>query len=390
MPRTIEKEALLLSKNYSVLTITGPRQSGKTTLARHLFKELPYFSFENPDVRKFAINDPRKFFEQLPKGAILDEVQHIPEMLSYLQQIADDKEHEVLFVLTGSNHFSVMEKITQSLAGRTGILKLLPFSIAETATAGLSTTDEMIYKGFYPKVHTRDISPTKIYRNYYETYLQKDVRQLIQIKDLNLFDKFVRICAGRIGSLLNTSALANETGVSDPTIKSWLSVLEASYIGFLLPPFYENISKRMVKSPKFYFYDVGLASYLLGITDPVMVSRDPLRGSLFENLVIIEMVKHQFNSGLDQPLFFYRDNHSNEVDLIIKKADRIQAIEIKSSQTFHPGFLKGLNHLNKLFPGRITSERLVYDGIMEQTGARSILNFRTFSRLLHESITELT
>jgi len=385
IPRAIEQEALLLSKNYPVLTITGPRQSGKTTLARQLFKELPYFSFENPDVRNLAVSDPRKFFDQLPRGAILDEVQHIPDILSYLQQIADEKEQVVLFVLTGSNHFSVMQKITQSLAGRTGILKILPFSLPEVPQTFSLATDEMIYKGFYPKVYTRNLSPTTIYRNYYETYLQKDVRQLIQIKDLNLFDKFVRICAGRIGCLLNTSALANETGVSDPTIKSWLSVLEASYIAFLLPPYYENIGKRLVKSPKFYFYDVGLASYLLGITEPAMVSRDPLRGSLFENLVIMEMVKHQFNSGQNRQMFFFRDNHNNEVDLIIKKGNLFQAIEIKSSQTFNSNFIKGLNLLKKLLPDRIADDYLIYDGTLEQTGTRSILNFRTFSRLLNET-----
>lgn len=383
VPRTIEKEALLLAGHYPVLTITGPRQSGKTTLARHLFSDLPYFSFENPDIRSLVINDPRRFLNQLTKGAILDEVQHIPEIISYLQQIADEKGPELLFVLTGSNHFSVMEKVTQSLAGRTGILKLLPFSLGEIDQS-IGSTDELMYRGFYPQVHTRNLSPTKIYRNYYETYLQKDIRQLIQIKDLRLFDKFIRICAGRTGSLLNASALANETGVSMPTVKSWISVLEASYVLYLLPPYSENINKRLVKSPKLYFYDVGLASYLLGITNSTQMSRDPLRGSLFENLVITEVVKHYFNIGQDQPMFFFRDNHHLEVDLIIKRADKLIALEIKSAQTFNADFLKGINRLTELMPGRITSDYLIYDGTTEQTGPRSILNFRTFSGALNE------
>jgi len=384
VPRTIEKEALLLAGHYPVLTITGPRQSGKTTLARHLFQDLPYFSFENPDVRSLVVNDPRRFLNQLPKGAILDEVQHIPEIMSYLQQISDEKGPEILFVLTGSNHFSIMEKVTQSLAGRTGILKLLPFSLSEIAQSIGNSSDELMYRGFYPQVHTRNLSPTKIYRNYYETYLQKDIRQLIQIKDLRLFDKFIRICAGRTGSLLNASALANETGVSVPTIKSWISVLEASYVLYLLPPYFENINKRLIKSPKLYFYDVGMASYLLGITNPAQMSRDPLRGSLFENMVVTEVVKHYFNTGQDQPLYFFSDNHHLEVDLIIKKADELIALEIKSAQTFNTDFLKGLNRLTELMAGRITSDYLIYDGTTEQTGPRSILNFRTMPRVLNE------
>lgn len=376
--RTIEAEALLLAANYPVLTITGPRQSGKTTLARHLFNSLPYFSFENPDIRALAGNDPRKFLDQMPLGAILDEVQHVPGIISYLQQIADEKGLDVLFVLTGSNHFSLMGEITQSLAGRTGILKLLPFSIPEIGESSAESTDQLLYRGFYPQVHTSNLPATRIYRNYYETYLQKDLRQLIQVKDINLFDKFLRICAGRIGSVLNASTLANETGVSVTTIKSWISVLQASYILFLLPPYYENVNKRLIKSPKLYFYDTGLACYLLGISGPAQVGRDPLRGFLFENMVIAEVVKHFFNQGQDPQLFFYRDSHHNEVDLVIQVQDQLAAIEIKSAQTFHTDFLQGLNQLTAWLPGRIRRDFLVYDGSVEQNGQRSILNFRTF------------
>jgi len=385
-PRDIEKEALELAAHYPVLTITGPRQSGKTTLARHLFKDLPYFSFENPDLRSLVINDPRKFLSQLPKGAILDEIQNVPDILSYLQEIADERKNDALFVITGSNHFAVMQKVTQSLAGRTGILKLLPFNLRETGVDNPFSTDELLVKGFYPAIYKSKLSAPKIYRNYYETYLQKDVRQLIQIKDLNLFDKFIRICAGRTGSLLNTANIANETGLSMPTIRSWLSVLEASYIIMLLPPLYENIKKRMIKSPKLYFYDVGLASYLLGIEDKVMMDRDPLRGSLFENMVVMEIVKHRFNAGFDHNVSFFRDSHHNEVDMVFRQGPKLIPIEIKSSQTFNPDFLNGLNYFKSVFPERVEKEFVIYDGQIEQTGQLSILNYKTFSKNMAEYI----
>jgi len=385
-PRDIEKEALELAAHYPVLTITGPRQSGKTTLARHLFKNLPYFSFENPDLRRLVINDPRKFLSQLPHGAILDEIQNVPDILSYLQEIADERKNNALYVITGSNHFAVMQKVTQSLAGRTGILKLLPFNLRETGGDDLFSTNELLIKGFYPAIYKSKLSASKIYRNYYETYLQKDVRQLIQIKDLNLFDKFIRICAGRTGSLLNTANIANETGLSMPTIRSWLSVLEASYIIMLLPPFYENIKKRMIKSPKLYFYDVGLASYLLGIEEKVMMSRDPLRGSLFENMVVMEIVKHRFNAGFDHNVSFFRDSHHNEVDMVFRQGPKLIPIEIKSSQTFNPDFLNGLNYFKSVFPERVEKEFVIYDGQIEQTGQLSILNYKTLSKKMAEYI----
>lgn len=382
--RDIEKEALELAADYPVLTITGPRQSGKTTLARHIFKDLPYFSFENPDLRSLVINDPRKFLSHLTKGAIFDEIQNVPDILSYLQEIVDDRKNKILFVITGSNHFAVMQKVTQSLAGRTGILKLLPFNLMETGRKNSLSTNELLIKGFYPAVYKSKLSSPKIYRNYYETYLQKDVRQLIQIKDLNIFDKFIRICAGRTGSLLNTANIANETGLSMPTIKSWLSVLEASYILMLLPPFYENIKKRMIKSPKLYFYDVGLASYLLGIDDKDQMSRDPLRGALFENMVIMEIVKYRYNSGLDHNLSFFRDSHHNEIDVVFRHGRKLTSVEIKSSQTFNPDFMKGLDYFKSLFSERVERDLLIYDGLVEQTGSRSVLNYKTFSKNLTE------
>lgn len=379
LKRAIESEVLSMSKAYPVVTITGPRQSGKTTLARHLFGKLPYHSFENPDTRLFAESDPRAFLNQLDKGAILDEIQHVPQLLSYLQQIVDEHRNNVLFILTGSNQFSLLNKISQSLAGRTAILKLLPFSFDEIPVIKELSTDEIMYKGFYPGIHANNLHPTKAYRNYYETYLERDMRQLIQIKELSLFQRFIRICAGRTANLYNASAIAAETGVSVKTIQSWTSILEASYVIMRLQPYYENINKRLIKSPKLYFYDVGLVTYLLGIEDPRQLSRDPLRGALFENMLIMELVKRRYHQGLDHNLYFYRDSHNFEIDVIQKTGNDLIPFEIKSAQTFHPGFIKGLTHFKKLFKERIPGMFLVYDGEM-QTVIQDVkvLNFRNF------------
>lgn len=369
-----------MMKDFPVLTITGPRQSGKTTLARHLFGKLPYYNFENPDTRRFALEDPRGFLSALPKGAILDEFQHVPDLVSYMQQIVDENRSSLRFILTGSNHLSMMDRVSQSLAGRTAILKLLPFSLQELKRRIPETTDELLVRGFYPEVYTGTVNPLQFYRSYYETYLQKDVRQLLRVKDLNLFDKFIRLCAGRTGSILNSASLANETGLSVPTIRQWLSVLEASFIVLLLPPFHDNIGKRLTKSPKLYFYDPGLAGYLMGIENRDQMSRDPLRGGLFENLVITEIYKQRLNQGKDPSLFFFRDSHHIEVDVVLKKGREIVIAEIKSSGTFNPDFIKGLTFLDKLYPGRVAGKWLIYDGILEQERGTNIVNFRSLAR----------
>jgi len=374
--RIIEEEALKLAEGFPVLTITGPRQSGKTTLARYLFSSLPYLNFENPDTRALALSDPRTFLSQFREGAVLDEFQKVPDLLSYLQQIVDENRNGVKFILTGSNHFASMEQVSQSLAGRTAVLKLLPFSIQEIQKKIPSSTDELLLKGFYPEVYSGKVESNTFYRNYYETYLQKDVRQLIQVRDLNLFDRFIRLCAGRSGGLLNISSLANDTGLSVPTMRQCISVLEASFILMLLPPYYDNISKRLIRSPKLYFYDTGLASYLLGITSCEQMSRDPLRGSLFENMVIMEVIKHRLNQGLEPSVFFYRDSHHIEVDLVIRKGHQLIPAEIKSSKTYNPDFLKGLIYFEKLFKDRIPESWLIYDGDIEQEGKHNIINYR--------------
>ena len=366
-----------MSKAFPVITITGPRQSGKTTLSKQLFNELPYYSLENPDIRLFAETDPRAFLKQFPNGAILDEIQNVPQLLSYLQQIVDENKGKVLFVLTGSNQFSLMNKITQSLAGRTVIFKLLPFSFNEIPGFKTKTTDEIILKGFYPTIQSNDISPHIFYRSYYETYLERDVRQLIQVKDLSLFQKFMKLCAGRVANLYNASTLATETGVAVNTIRSWISILEASYVLVRLTPYYENINKRLIKAPKLYFYDTGLAAYLLGIENTIQMSRDPLRGALFENMVIIEFLKRRFNKGLDHNLYFYRDSHHFEIDLVQKQGNELIPHEIKSAQTLHPDFLKGLKRFKKIFSDRIKNMYLIYDGDMEySTENIHIRNFR--------------
>ncbi len=378
LQRNIEKEVLAMAKDYPVITITGPRQSGKTTLARHLFSHLPYQSLENPDTRLLAESDPRRFLNQFEKGAVLDEIQHVPQLLSYLQQIVDENKDECLFILTGSNQFSLLNNISQSLAGRTAVLKLLPLSISEIPSIKKLSTDEIMFRGFYPAIHAYGLNPTKTYRNYYETYLERDMRQLIQIRELSLFQKFIRICAGRTGNLFNASAIADETGVSVKTIQSWTSILEASYIVMRLQPYHENINKRLIKSPKLYFYDVGLAIYLLGIEDPRQLTRDPLRGALFENMVIIELVKQRFNMGFDPNMYFYRDSHHFEIDIIQKKGNELIPFEIKSAQTFHPGFLKGLYRFKKLFNERVRDMFLVYDGEAQSTIQNvRLMNFRS-------------
>ncbi|MEI8046226.1 MAG: ATP-binding protein [Bacteroidota bacterium] len=383
--RKIEVELEKLESQYPVFVITGPRQSGKTTLARHKYPNLPYFSFENPDIRLMALTDPRAFLKNIPNGAILDEVQHVPDLISYLQQIVDENREKTRFILTGSNQFMLMNKITQSLAGRAAILKLLPLSLEELSSVNTIPASELIFIGFYPLVHSLRSDPTKTYRNYYETYLERDLRQILQVKDLSLFQKFVRICAGRIGNLVNASALAGETGVSVATVQSWLSILEASYIIMQLQPFYDNINKRLIKSPKLYFYDTGLACYLLGIENVGQVVRDPLYGALFENMVIMDAVKYRYNKGFDHNMYFYRDSHHSEIDMVYKRANELIPIEIKSSQTYHPDFTKGLRNFSKTYHDRIPKSFLTYDGDLELMQQDvEIVNFRQLTSKLFE------
>ncbi len=373
--RSIIAELQDLANHYPVVMVTGPRQLGKTSLCRKLFPDKPYYSFENPDTRNAVISDPRAFFNTNANGAIIDEFQRYPELLSYMQGVVDEKQQKGQFILTGSNNVSMLTNVSQSLAGRVAILKLLPFSVSEILDITKNySLDDYLYKGFYPGIYANDLNPTKAYRNYYETYIERDVRQLINIKDLVSFQKFIRLCAGQ---LFNASSIATEVGTSYVTIQSWLSVLQATYVVFMLQPWSVNLSKRFVKTPKLYFYDVGLASYLLGIENTKHIETHPLRGSLFENLVVVDLLKKRYNAGMDNNLFFYRDNHGNEVDVIQEAGAKVTAYEIKSAQTFTPHFLKGLDYLRKIAPQYAGESHLIYDGVEEMTiNEHLIYNFR--------------
>lgn len=365
--RTLEVELKELVKFYPVVTLLGPRQSGKTTLVKALFPEKPYVNLENLDVRALASDDPRGFLEKYGQGAIFDEIQRAPELLSYIQTWVDEKDEKGLFILTGSHQMELHEAITQSLAGRTALVTLLPMSIDELVQAGINLPlDEMLIKGGYPRIHKEGLDPTKAYRNYFQTYVERDLRQLINIKDLTQFQRFVQILAGRIGQVVNFQEIGGEVGVSSHTVKEWLSILEASFVIFRLQPYFENFGKRVIKSPKLFFVDLGLATYLLGIKDVNQMSRDPLRGHLVENLVILEILKGRYNQGLDPDLYYYRDVQKNEVDLIFKEGHELTPIEIKSSKTYHSEFLKGLHFFQNLVGERAPKGYLIYAGEEEQ------------------------
>jgi predicted AAA+ superfamily ATPase len=383
--RQIEPEIITAMNSFPVVIITGARQTGKTTVAKQISNK-PYYNLESPDTRELATNDPRLFFSKIKDtGAIIDEFQRVPELASYIQEIVDEKGKNGMFLLTGSNNFLLMEKVSQSLAGRAAILKLMPFSYPELKhNYAQISTDELIYKGFYPAIHSKKLNPTKTYSYYYQTYLERDVRQLINVKDINLFQRFMKLCSGRVGQLLNYDQLASETGVSNKVIKTWISVLEASYIIHLLPPYFENIKKRVIKSPKLYFYDVGFAAYLLNIEKVSHIESHPLRGQLFENMVINEYLKYRFNIGMDANAFFYRDNHKNEVDLFVQSGNNIDLFEIKSAATYHSGFRKNIDWLEKQIEQRKVRKSIIYDGEKEwKTDELEINNFRSFAEKLY-------
>ena len=368
--RHVEQKLLKFLKQYPVLMLTGPRQSGKTTLCKMALPDKPYVSLESPDNREYALSDPKGFLSEYPKGVIIDEAQHAPELFSYIQGIVDEKKKNGMFVLTGSQNFQLLNKVNQSLAGRTAILKLLPFSIREIKPIiKKMSLNEVLLRGFYPRIYDEKLEPQHALSFYFETYVERDVRSLLNVKDLSSFQKFVRLCAGRVGQLLNLSSLGNEAGVSHTTAREWLSLLEASYIVFLLPPHYKNYNKRITKAPKLYFYDVGLASHLLGIETVKQMQRDPLRGSLFENLVVIEFLKKQYEEASRANLSFFRDSNQNEVDLILPSGNALWAVEIKSGQTIASDFFKGLNYFKGVNKEDHLKNFVVYGG--DQTQKRT-------------------
>ena len=382
--RDIETEFLELIKGYPIVTVIGPRQSGKTTLVKNLFPQKKYINLEEIDTRNLAIGDPRKFLEQLPNGAILDEIQRAPQLLSYIQVIVDNLEKKGMFILTGSHQLELQEAVSQSLAGRTAILHLLPMSFHELLNAGFDLSlNEWMLKGGYPRIYKDQLDPTRAYRGYFQTYVERDLRQLIQIKDLLQFERFVAILAGRIGQILNMEEIGGEIGISSHTVKHWISILEASFIVSRLPPYFENFGKRVIKSPKIYFNDVGLACYLLGIQNETQLSRDPLRGNLFENAVYLELKKYQMNKGLNLQLFYYRDQQKNEVDFIFKRGSILVPIEVKSSRTYHPEFLQKLHFFCSLVKERSPTGFLVYSGDQEQKiGNIQLIHFKHSSQAL--------
>jgi len=333
-------------------------------------------SMESPDVRAGAISDPRGFLASFTDGVIIDEVQHVPDLLSYIQGIVDENPNRK-FYLTGSSQFSRLKNVSQSLAGRTAVFELLPLSLAEIA--GLKDDDSMdslLYRGFYPVVWSGKNLPRLMYPNYIKTYLERDVRDLLAIKDLGLFQRFIRLCAARIGSIFNASELSNELGVAVNTVNSWLSVLQASYIIYMLPPFFTNTRKRLTKSPKIYFTDSGVAAYMLDIDSPQTMNRDKMRGHLFENMVIMNYLKDRYNHGVTGGLYFYRDSNGNEVDLLVKSGTRYNCFEIKSSSTFHPDFAKGIKNFEKNYAGLVKEKAIIYAGsAMPDFEGIQILNF---------------
>lgn len=380
--REITKKIKAVRGKFPVLMLTGPRQSGKTYLLRHVYKNLPYVSLENIDTRTFASNDPRGFLSNYPNGAILDEVQNVPELFSYIQGIVD--EQKIHFVLSGSQNFNLIEKVTQSLAGRTAVLSLLPLSIDELKHSKITfdSYEEYIFTGMYPRIYDQEINPLDFYPSYTTTYLEKDVRQIKNIENLATFSQFIKLCAGRIGQLVNYNSLANDLGVAPKTVKSWLNILEASYIIYFLQPFHKNFNKRIVKTPKMYFHDTGLACSLLGLNDPNQITTYYNKGALFENFVINEFTKATFNHGLRTNLYFWQSKTKKEIDLIIEKPDKIIPIEIKSGQTKHERYLTNIKHWKEISQDEKSRGFVVYGGDENfKTSAGDLISWRKTGEL---------
>ena len=375
--RIAENTLIKLSRSYPVVAVTGPRQSGKTTLTRFVFKEKKYVSLEDLDQRNFAKKDPKAFLNQSKKGLLIDEIQHVPELFSYMQGIVDQNKKVGQFIVTGSQQFGILSGVNQSLAGRTALIELLPFSLSEIKKK--PDLDYFLYKGFYPPIYDRNIEPHIWYEDYVKTYIERDVRQLGFIKDLSLFQKFLRLCAARTGQLLNYSNLSNATGIDIRTVRSWISVLEASYIIFLLKPHHKNFSKKLVKSPKLYFYDSGLLCWLLQLRKED-VSFSPYRGNIFESMLISEYVKHNKNKRLGMDFYFWRNNKGVEIDLVFEKKGLLFPVEIKSGQTLQNQFFKNLQLYQK-YSGHLHGRSLlIYGGDENQN--RTLCQVRSWKNLI--------
>lgn len=384
IPRRLQPELQTQLSEYPIVTILGPRQSGKTTLVKAVLPDYQYVNLENPETRQFATDDPKAFLRQYSDRTIFDEIQRAPHLLSYLQEIVDQNKVNGQFVLTGSHQLLLREAVTQSLAGRTGILHLLPLSIAELHQAKIDfdTPSEYIFQGFLPRIYDQQQRPHTAYANYFQTYVERDVRLLIKLKDVVLFEKFMKLLAGRVGQIINYQSLSSDVGVDGMTIKAWLSILEASFVIFRLPPYFENFGKRVIKTPKIYFTDTGLLCYLLGIERVDQVGRDPLIGNMFENLVVLEALKARYNQGLTPNLYFYRDNQGHEIDLLHKQGSELLGVEIKSASTWNASFKKTLQHFDqKLKP--LAKRAVVYSGkAIEFTDGVQALSYKDVGQLL--------
>lgn len=378
--RTLAAKMISLAQKFQVITLTGPRQSGKTTLVRTVFPALPYVSLEEPDIRQVALTDPRGFLSNYPSGAVLDEVQNTPELFSYIQRLVDEN-RQIQFILIGSLNFLLMEKINQTLAGRTAVLYLLPFSFKELEPLD-QPYESLIFKGQYPRIYDRNIAPADFYPSYIQTYVERDVRLMKNIGDLNAFIQFTRLCAGRIGQLLNYASLAGDAGVSPNTARSWLSVLESSYILYRLQPYHRNFNKRLVKSPKLYFYDTGVACSLLGIRAEEQVHLHYMKGSLFENLILNEFIKRSFNRGENRQPYFWQDNHGKEVDCLLVNGEGVVPVEVKSGKTVSASYFNHLKHWRLLAGLPESSGYVVYGGEESlQTSFGALVSWRELDRI---------
>ncbi len=365
--RNLKDKLLQLAEKFPIVSVTGPRQSGKTTLVRSVFPDYSYENLEDPETRLFAQNDPRSFLN-LSERMIIDEIQRVPELFSYLQTLTDNQNVEGQFIISGSQSFLMNENISQSLAGRVAILNLLPFSFEELKFGNIRISEpvDLLFQGFYPRLYDKGIAPEDFYPNYIQTYIERDVRQLKNIQDLDLFVRFMKLCAGRTGQLLNLSSLANDTGISVNTAKSWISLLETSFIIYLLQPHHKNFNRRLVKMPKLYFFDTGLVSSLLEIQSSKQLSTHYLYGAIFENFIISELLKDRFHRGLRSNLYFWRDHKGVEIDCIIEQGDKLIALEIKSAKTYTESFFKNIAYLEKI------SDRGIYQSVVIYGGDRSI------------------
>lgn len=366
--RTISKSIKKQQTKFPILGITGPRQSGKTTLLKHLFKDYTYVSLENPDMRTFALDDPNGFLKKYDDKVILDEVQRVPELFSYIQTVVDESWKMGQYILSGSQNFHLLNSITQTLAGRVVLFKLLPLDFKELKNENLLAISysEACVRGFYPALFDRDIDSSVFYSNYINTYLEKDVTELINIRDINSFKTFVALCAARAGQLLNLTVLANDCNISQPTAKAWLSILESSYIVFLLQPYHENFNKRLVKTPKLYFYDTGLLCHLLNIRSAEELEENRLKGNIFENLIIGEFQKKNAHEYLHQNYYFWQDSNNHEIDLLIKTAKGFDVFEIKATQTIKPSLFKGMDYFEAIAENLSTKKTLIYGGTENQ------------------------